>query len=304
MPGYLEVINRILRRQTARHPGLVQFGENIAQGSRIGGLARNLEGRVLTVGNCENTHAGAGFGMMLEGGQALLVVKQLDFLLLALDQMVNTMSLIRARGAGPGLGSFTILTIVCDQGWQGPQSSYHDLAGMCALARADGYFLNGAADAERILNRHLVKPGFRLIAVSQRRFGEECLELPVIEKGSDATADGYLQYADGADATIAAFGFALPAALELSATLRTQGVCAAVFSLNPVLPYEWTAVVASAARSRRLIVLDDGKGALSPAHKLVSLALRAAPDCHATVETREQGWPWTVNEDRFQVTAS
>ena len=299
MPSYLETINRILVRQAARHPELVQFGENIAQGSRLCGLARNLGGRVLTVGNCENTHVGAGLGMMLEGGQALLVVKQLDFLLLALDQMVNTMNLIRAGREESALGSFTILTIVCDQGWQGPQSSFNDLAGLCSLARVDGYFLNGACDAERILSRHLVKPGFRLIAVSQRRFGEECLELPLLDDTRGPGGDGQLRYTEGSDATVAAFGFALPAALALAASLGARSQRAAVFTLNPVLPYDWNPVVASAARTRRLIALDDGKGPASLAHKLVSAVLRAAPDCHASVQAREHSFQSAVNEDRF-----
>ena len=133
MPSYLETVNAALAGAAARCPDLLQFGENIGQGSRICGLARGLGGRLLTVGNCENTHAGAGLGMMLEGGRALLVVKQLDFLLLALDQLVNTMNLIRTSEAVTG--SFTILAIVCDQGWQGPQSSFHDLAGICGLHR-------------------------------------------------------------------------------------------------------------------------------------------------------------------------
>ena len=297
MPSYLETINRILVREAARHPELTQFGENIAQGSRICGLARNLGGRVVTVGNCENTHVGTGIGMMLEGGQALLVVKQLDFLLLAMDQMVNTMNLIRATREESSLGSFTILTIVCDQGWQGPQSSFNDLAGVCSLARVDGYFLNGQADSERVLTRQLVKPGFRLIAVSQRRFGEECLELPLLEKG--CRGEACFQYADGPDATVAAFGFALPSALEVSAAWRAQGKRSSVYALNPVLPHDWTGVLTSAARTRRLIVLDDGKGALSLAHKLASAVLRAAPDCHVSVETRECDYQSVVNEDRF-----
>lgn len=299
MPTYLETINRLVAAEAARHPALVQFGENIAQGSRICGLARNLGGRLLTVGNCENTHVGAGLGMMMEGGQALLVVKQLDFLLLALDQMVNTLNLIRAsHPAGPS-GSFTILTIVCDQGWQGPQSSFHDLQGICSLARADGYFLNGRGDAERIIGSHLVRPGFRLIAVSQRRFGEELIDLPVLASSGETGAE--LQYAPGEDAAIVALGFALPQALEVSATLRAEGKRAAVFQVNPVLPHDWPRLTSAAARSRRLIILDDAKGPLSLAHKIVSSVLRVSPDTHVTIRTREQEYEPAVNEDRFMV---
>jgi acetoin:2,6-dichlorophenolindophenol oxidoreductase subunit beta len=297
MPSYLETVNRLLIAESARHPGLVQFGENIAQGSRLCGLARQLPGRVLTVGNCENTHVGVGLGMMMEGGEALLIVKQLDFLLLAADQMINTMNLVRASSGGEGPpGSFTILTIVCDQGWQGPQSSFNDLAGLCALARLDGYHINGAADAQGVFERHLVAPGFRIVAVSQRRFAEECLELPILHGSGN---EGELQYADGPDATIVSLGFTLPAALELMARFRAHSRRTALFQLNPVLPHRWPRASASAARTRRLIVLDDAKGAVSLAHKVASGVLRAAPECHVSLHTREQGGEWAVNEDRF-----
>jgi pyruvate dehydrogenase E1 component beta subunit len=301
VPSYLEAVNGALVRAAAPVPDLVQFGENIAQGSRICGLARGLGGRLLTVGNCENTHVGAGLGMMLAGGRALLVVKQLDFLLLALDQLVNTTSLLRAPGAPLGPGSFTILAIVCDQGWQGPQSSFHDLAGLCALARVNGYFLNGAADARRVLEAELGSPGFRLIAVSQDRFGQEALALEPIEWAPDHSE---ARYSNGQGAVIASFGFALPRAWTMAADLeRREGKAASVFQINPVMPYQWTGVTAAAVRARRLIVLDDGKGPVSLAHKLVCSVLRVAPDCQVTMHTRERQHETGVNADRFVVAA-
>lgn len=300
MPRYLERINRLLVEEAGRQPALVQLGENIAQGSRICGLARNLPGRVVTAANCENTHVGIGLGMMMEGGQALLIAKQLDFLLLGMDQMVNTMNLVRASFPDGPPGSFTILTIVCDQGWQGPQSSFNDLSGLCALARVDGYHLSGAADAQRVFERYLVAPGFRIIAVSQRQFGDECIELPLLRCSDEC---GEIQYADGPDATIVSLGFTLPAALDLMARLRADSRRAAVFQVNPAMPHVWPRAAASAARSRRLIILDDAKGGVSLAHKVASVVLRSAPDCHVSLCTREQAADFTVNADRFEVAA-
>lgn len=296
MPRYLEAVNRLLVEEAARHPALVQYGENIAHGSRICGLARGLSGRVVTVGNCENAHVGFGLGMMLEGGSALLVVKQLDFLLLAADQMVNTMNLVRATREESSLGSFTILTIVCDQGWQGPQSSFHDLAGLCSLARIDGFHLNGAADAALVLRQRLVAPGFRIVAVSQRQFGADVIELPVRRSSTDLAE---LQYADGADATIVALGFALPQALEAAAVYAAAGARAAVFQVNAVLTPSWPGIVSSAARSGRLILLDDAKGGTSLAHKIASAVLRVAPGCRVSIQTREHQCEFAVNADQF-----
>ncbi|SVC21222.1 uncharacterized protein METZ01_LOCUS274076, partial [marine metagenome] len=105
---------------------MVVAGENIDSGSRIGGMARGLELKatdcIMNVGNCELTHCGIGFGMMLDGSHFSLFMKQLDFLLLGLDQLVNTFQFIRAHREPELLGGFTIYLVVCYQGHQGAQS--------------------------------------------------------------------------------------------------------------------------------------------------------------------------------------
>ena len=86
----LEQVNRV----TENCGPILLYGENIDTGSRIAGLARGLkinpESQILNVGNCELTHCGVGFGILSDGGQAALFVKQLDFMLLGLDQICNT----------------------------------------------------------------------------------------------------------------------------------------------------------------------------------------------------------------------
>ena len=99
---YIKQIIESVNGVTERCGPVLLFGENIDTGSRIAGLARGLtvnsKGRILNVGNCELTHCGVGFGMMLDRGNAVLFMKQLDFLLLGLDQIVNTFNFIRATG--------------------------------------------------------------------------------------------------------------------------------------------------------------------------------------------------------------
>jgi pyruvate dehydrogenase E1 component beta subunit len=292
MPGYLEAINSLIAAEAAAHPDLLQFGENIDKGSRICGIARSLPGRVLNVGNTENTHVGAGFGLMLDGARSVLFVKQLDFLLLALDPMVNTLGLLRASHDLGRLGSFTIVVIVCDQGWQGPQSSFHDLAGLCSLTRADGYALTNLGQARRVIESQLVRPGFRIIALSQRLFPAPALDLPVLHSwGREAVT----QYAAGADATVVCLGFTLPQGVAVA-----DQVPASLFTVQPVLPHDFAPIVESAGRTRRLFVLDDGKGAVSMAHKIATAVLRAQPDCHVSLHTRETGVIDAVSEDRFE----
>lgn len=297
MPSYIQGLSQSIASAAARYPDLIQFGENILQGSRICGLARSLTGRVINVGNCENTHVGAGFGVLMRGGRAALYVKQLDFLLLAADQLVNTWNLLRA--APPeGMGSFTIVTIVCDQGWQGPQSSFNALAELCSMARIDAFLLTDAHSANAILASQLGAPGFRILALSQRLFAQELLELPVVWASPDYRV---FQYSEGDSATVACFNFSLPQGMELAGAWEKTGRTVSLYSIHPALPYSWGRVVEDAARTGRLIAIDDGKGANSLANRLAAHTSRLAPECRITIDARHGPLDYSVNEDRFEV---
>jgi pyruvate/2-oxoglutarate/acetoin dehydrogenase E1 component len=255
---------------------------------------------LLNVGNCENTHVGTGLGMLIRGGRAALFVKQLDFLLLAADQMTNTWNLVRAAPPA-NLGSFTIIVIVCDQGMQGPQSSCQSLADLCSLARLDGYTLTDAGSADDILHSQLGAPGFRIIALSQRLFSGELADVPVEWSSGDGRV---FQYQRGDQATVACFHFSLPRGLELVRRWSTEAKRASLFAVQAAWPHDWDAVTGDAARTGRLIMLDDARGANSLANKLAAQTLLRAPHCRVTLLTREQDLACAVNPDEFLVEAA
>ena len=248
------------------------FGENIDTGSRIAGLARgvtvNPAGRILNVGNCELTHIGMGLGMMLDGGCAVVFMKQLDFLLLGLDQMVNTFNIVRSCPNPESLGSFTIFVIVCDQGYQGPQSSLNAASDFASLANISAYCLNGAADAQQIVGREFVhRGGFRMICVSQRLFGAPAIEAQPIMSTPD---HGLFQYASGGDLTMACYNFSLRDGLDLSAELAAAGVRADLFHVNYVPDANLEPLFESCARTRRLVILDDSKAVMKFGDRLAT----------------------------------
>ena len=97
---YIEFIVSEFNKITNECGEILLFGENIDKGSCLSGLARGLEvndkGKIVNIGNCELTHFGLGLGMMLDGGKAVLFAKQMDFILLGLEQACSTYNFIRA----------------------------------------------------------------------------------------------------------------------------------------------------------------------------------------------------------------
>lgn len=288
---YLSYINERIRAEVTKH-SVVMYGQNITRGSCLGGLTRGIEagkgGRTINTTNAENTLTGLGFGMLLEGQPSIFFMKQMDFLLLGVDQLVNTYNNIRSTRAPDTLGSYTIFPITVDSGYQGPQSSLNTLADFCTIAKLRGYTLTNKWDTDRILSQHLISPGMRLITVSQRQFSDELLALP--EPLYVSSDDTVFQYAAGSAATIVSFNFALPQALKLHAALHQAGIAADLFNVNSPADFDTTRLIERVRATKKVIILDDSKTDNLPHRRLLEEEALGAP--WRLVIKRELGENW------------
>ena len=161
--------------------------KNVSAGSCLSGLTRGLKTddsyglEMFNTQNCENAMVGFGFGMMMRGVHSAFFVKQHDFLLLTLDHMVNTYNMVKLQGSNAG---FTIVCIVVDSGFEGPQSRLNNLSEFSSIADFPTYSISTQQEAESILPL-LKEPGFRIIALSQRLFRQSMLQPEFFKKLSD-----------------------------------------------------------------------------------------------------------------------
>ena len=299
-----EVVRAINEAAWSTGAPLVMAGENIDTGSRIAGIARGLEpkdgDRILNLGNCELTHCGIGFGVMLDGGHFALFMKQLDFLLLGLDQLVNTYQFIRAHRDPAELGSFTIYLIVCDQGYQGAQSSLNAVGDVAALARIPTFCLNAVADIDEVVRKEFFGRGVRIVAVSQRQFGMDPLVLDLVERSSDLSS---FRYSRGDDLTLVSFNFALRQCVDIVGRLEAVGLTVDLFHHNFVPGADRAPLVESAQRTGHLLVLDDSKSYLKMADVVVADLAGRVSGLESRVLTRRDLAPadYSVTPDVFDV---
>lgn len=302
MTNYIRAINQIIVSEVANIPNVVLYGENINTGSHISGLTRNLKvqsgGRIINVGNCEATHCGVGFGLMLNGVTAVLFVKQLDFMLLGIDHFVSTYNFVRCHCNPSSIGSFTIIAIVCDQGFQGPQSSFNAVGDICSLARVSGYTITNNQDAKHVLHTQLNITGFRFICLSQRLFPTEFLDLQLVYAADDGSV---FQYYDGDDVTIACFNFSLPEGYILWQKLFDRGVKASLFSVNHVFPQNWERIRENVSRTRTLVVIDDSKSINLLGHTMLYALSNQCPPFKSIVVARETDIDFGVCPDNLQI---
>lgn len=258
--NYVEFVNNLIKTEINKPEKVVLFGQNIAAGSCLGGLTKGLSvrgGKIINTTNCENSLCGFGFGLMLNGEKGIFFVKQLDFVLLGIDHLVNTFNVIRSMKHQPASGSFTIMPLIVDNGYQGPQSSLNNFSDFCSIARIEGYTITNKLDAEKIISSKLITPGFRIIGVSQRLFREELIEPEnIIYSNQESTV---FQYSNGQDATIVCFNFSFPQGWKLYKDLKENSINSSIFSVNSLTSTNWNIILQNACRTRNLIVIDDSK---------------------------------------------
>jgi pyruvate/2-oxoglutarate/acetoin dehydrogenase E1 component len=270
---FVDCLNEI----TSKDENLIVFGENIDVGSKLGGLAKGLNqpraGVIRNVPNCELSHVGLGMGIMLDGGSALLLVKQLDFLLLALDQAANTHNLIRASKHTAQIGNFKIVAVVCDQGYQGPQSSLNNGSDLSSLLNIPVYCLNSFEDTTKLIRSDFRRPGFEIFLLSQKKIDKNYSSHPVIAFSEDGSE---FLYRSGYDVTILCLNFSLSNGIQLADEMASQGKSCEVLHANYVPTSSSLMLFESVIKTRKLVILDDSKSVIKFGHMLVAKLLCAA----------------------------
>ena len=273
MTTYVAHLNVALKTRFDAQDRAVLFGQNVVTGSCLSGLTRGIKSAgdrlAINTPNVENTLAGMGFGLMMEGVNAIFAMKQQDFLLLGIDQLVNTWNILRKR---QNTASFTILQVIVDSGYEGPQSALNNLPDLCSIGRIEGYTINTAHDADAVLDAQLFAPGFRIVGVSQRLWRKE------IATGAEpvwSSADAGLQrYTEGSDATVVSFNFAWEQGAALAAAMRDRGQAPAFFHVAAGHVIDWSPILRSAAQTGRLVILDDSKSSNRTSQHLALAAYR------------------------------
>ncbi len=281
---YIQYINESIVKKTSETKNLVLYGQNIAAGSCLSSLTRGLkvgkDGLIINATNSESTLAGLGFGMMLNGVSSIFFMKQLDFLLLGIDQLVHSYNFIRRKDPK---ASYTIVAIISDLGWHGLQSSFNNFGDLCSIARIPGFTITSKAEADEILNKYLISPGFRIIGVPQRLFGQEILDLPAIFVNDEKNL---FQYKKGKRATIVCFNCSLPYGVKIEAD-------ASLFSVNSVTPINWDKIIEDIKKTKKLVIIDDSKSENLACDNLLATALQKCKiEKHIVIKREIKGNEW------------
>jgi hypothetical protein len=268
---YITSVNSFLKKELANRSTSVVYGQNINAGSRLGGFAKGLDSiegcEVINTPNVENSLVGMGFGLMLKNIPSVFMMKQQDFLLLGVDQLVNTWNALKSRGP---FVPFVIAMIVVDNGWEGPQSSFNNTNSLAELSDLNCFIVNGVDVSEKAIHQAF-SGGPSLLAISQKMFKLESQELS--ELFSKVEKLNYNLYTSKNLVTkkivIISMNFTAESCLEISKNAIDLGL-----NVNLLVFYKNQFEISnndldSFRDAELVIVLDDSKSTFSVSNKLV-----------------------------------
>jgi hypothetical protein len=170
-----QLLSTVIADFTVRssYPVHLVVGENVDVGSKISGLADFLSGSdgsrlmIINAPNTESITLGMCFGWATSSDcPALLFVKQLDFLTLYIDDLLNTKNLLDTVESDYNINLFTFLV---DNRREGPQSCFRDIKGLEALLGISFIPVTYVSDPI-YLEKKIKETGLKVFVASQSNF--------------------------------------------------------------------------------------------------------------------------------------
>jgi pyruvate dehydrogenase E1 component beta subunit len=256
---YREAVRLALREALRADPRVFLMGEDVG---RYGGAFAASKGlleefgpeRVRDTPLSESAFVGAGIGAALGGLRPIVEVMTVNFSLLAMDQLVNTAATLHHMSGGQ-LSVPLVVRMATGGGRQLAAQHSHTLEGWFAHVPGISVLTPAtAADARGLLHLALREPDPVLIFEHAALYPvqeELDLEAPVPPIGQA------LVRRPGTDVTVIAYGGGVRKALEAADELAAAGIDVEVVDLRALRPLDTTTVLASAAKTRRVLVVDD-----------------------------------------------
>ena len=257
---YREACRQAIREAILADPRVFLMGEDVA---RYGGcyavtkgLAEELgEDRIRDTPLSESAFVGAGIGAAMAGMRPIVEIMTCNFSLLALDQIVNNAATIPHMSGGQ-FAVPLVIRMATGAGRQLAAQHSHSLEGW--YAHIPGIKVLAPAmleDARHMLKAALADPNPVLIFEHIMLYNLED-ELDLAVDAVDISSAKVRR--PGKDVTVLTYGGSLFKSLEAAAALAQDGIEAEVIDLRTLRPLDMTTVVASVAKTRRVVIVDEG----------------------------------------------
>ena len=275
---YREALRMALREAMQRDERVFLMGEDVGRygGSyavSMGLLQEFGEERIRDTPLSESGFVGAGIGAALNGMLPIVEVMTCNFSLLALDQIVNNAATLRHMSGGQ-LGIPLVVRMATGAGRQLAAQHSHSFEGW--YAHIPGIRIVTPAtleDARGMLWTALMDPDPVVMFENALLYNLEG-ELPAGAGAVDI--DRAAVRRSGTDLTLVTYGGSLHKSLRAAEQLAAEGVSVEVIDLRTLRPLDMPTVLASLARTHRMVIVDEGWKSGSLAAEIMARVMEEA----------------------------
>ena len=256
------------------YPEVMILGQGLWSPWYVGNSMKNLDkeygkDRIIDTPVSENAVTGAAVGASLCGMKPIVVHPRMDFLLYAMDPIINQAAKWSYMFGGQSSPQVTIRSIVNRGGEQGAQHSQmlHSIfAHIPGLRVVMPYSVADARDL--LISSVLCKDP--VIYIDDRWLYEEKSEVGKIQimDLSEVTPNKILE---GDDITLVASGFTTSLAKNVINKFTSINKCSVeLFDLRVVSPINYDSIIKSVQKTKRLMVIDGGWKTCGLASEVIS----------------------------------
>lgn len=275
--SYREACRQALRDALAADPRCFLMGEDVGKYGGCYAVSKGLleefgPERIVDTPLAENAFTGIGIGAALAGLRPIVEIMTCNFSLLALDQIMNNAATLPHMSGGQ-FAVPLVIRMATGGGRQLAAQHSHSLEGWYAHIPGLKVLAPGTVeDARFMLAAALADPNPVLIFEHIVLYNAEGELDPAVTAVDIAQAR--VRRAGG-DVTLVTYGHGLPKCLAAAEALAKDGIEAEVLDLRVLRPLDMPTVAASVARTRRVVIVDEGwkSGSLS-----AEIAARLAED--------------------------
>lgn len=293
--SYSLAINEALHQTMAADKSVFLIGQGVNSPWYVGNTAQDLlkrfgPKRVIDTPVSENGITGAAVGAAIAGMRPVVVHPRVDFMLYAIDPIINEAANWHYMSGGGGNVPVVVWGIINRGGEQAAQhsQSFHamfaHIPGLKVVMPATPYDAKGLMVAAIRDPNPVVFMDDRWLYRDEAIVPTEMYEVPI---GKAAVR------CKGTDVTIVACSYLAREAVKATAELKTAGVAAEVLDLRTVKPLDAPAILRSVRKTGRLLIADGGWRSFGISAEIMALVAEAGvplktppvrltlPDCPA-----------------------
>jgi acetoin:2,6-dichlorophenolindophenol oxidoreductase subunit beta len=258
--SYDEAVNVALAQIMATIPKALVFGEDVAKPGGPFGVTQGLyerfgEDRVFDTPISEAAILGGAVGAALVGCTPIVEIMWIDFMLVALDQIVNQAANVRYMSAGRATAPIVVRTQqgnspgACAQHSQSLEALFLHVPGIRVVMPSTP---QGAYDA-LLTAAHVQDP----VLVIENRTLYCGPKLPVVLRDEPTPMGSAVTRREGRDATLVTWGAMTEQVLDAADALSRDGIDVEVVETPWLNPFDAAAVRTSLERTGRLVVVHE-----------------------------------------------